>query len=55
MCDDLDATITELRAKGVETGDVSEQRWGRLTSIALPGGGTLGLYEPKHPKAIDLR
>ena len=54
MCDDLDATITDLHAKGVKTGKVSEQRWGRLTSIALPGGGTLGLYEPRHPKAIDI-
>jgi catechol 2,3-dioxygenase-like lactoylglutathione lyase family enzyme len=54
MCDDLDATLAELHAKGVTTGEISEQRWGRLTSIVLPGGDALGLYEPKHPKAIDL-
>jgi predicted enzyme related to lactoylglutathione lyase len=54
MCDDLDATIRDLNAKGVTTGPVQEQRWGRLTSITLPGGAQLGMYEPKHPRAIDL-
>jgi hypothetical protein len=54
MCDDLDQTIAELKAKGVQTTAISEQRWGRLTNIVLPGGGELGLYQPKHPLAIDL-
>ena len=52
MCDDLDATMDDLSAKGVECAPVSEQRWGRLTSLALPGGATIGLYEPRHPTAI---
>ena len=52
MCDDLDATMADLAAKGVECGPVSEQRWGRLTSLPLPGGAQLGLYEPRHPLAI---
>ena len=55
MCDDLDATVRDLHAKGVKTGSVSEQPWGRLTHIVLPSGEELGLYEPKHPKAIDLK
>jgi catechol 2,3-dioxygenase-like lactoylglutathione lyase family enzyme len=50
MCDDLEATMAELRAKGVELGPVSDQGWGRVTTIALPGGGELGLYEPRHPR-----
>jgi predicted enzyme related to lactoylglutathione lyase len=54
MCDNLDATIADLAAKGVATKEISEQRWGRLTHIVLPGGGELGLYEPRHPKAIDI-
>jgi catechol 2,3-dioxygenase-like lactoylglutathione lyase family enzyme len=55
MCDDLDATVSDLRAKGVEfAADVSEERWGRLTRFRLPGGGEVGLYEPRHPLAIDL-
>jgi len=53
MCDDLDRTIADLKAKGVETAAVSEQPWGRLTHIVLPSGDELGLYEPKHPMAIE--
>ena len=54
MCDDLEKTIVDLKAKGVATTAVSDQPWGRLTHIVLPSGDQLGLYEPKHPKAIDL-
>lgn len=54
-CDDLEATISDLQANGVEFAeDVSEERWGRLTRFRLPGGGEVGLYEPRHPVAIDL-
>ena len=53
MCDDLDATIAELKAKGVATRGIQEQRWGRLTHIVLPSGEELGLYQPTHPMAID--
>ena len=50
MCDDIGATVEELRAKGVEfTGPVEEERWGLVTAIKLPGGVELGLYEPRHP------
>ena len=49
MCDDLEATMTDLQAKGVELGPVSDPGWGRVTTIALPDGGELGLYEPRHP------
>jgi catechol 2,3-dioxygenase-like lactoylglutathione lyase family enzyme len=52
MCDDIEATAEELRAKGAEVGDVSDQGWGLLTAIKLPGGGELGLYEPRHPSPI---
>ena len=54
MCDDVNATIEELSAKGVTCGSVSDEGWGLLTSIRLPGGGDLGLYEPRHPKATEL-
>jgi catechol 2,3-dioxygenase-like lactoylglutathione lyase family enzyme len=55
MCDDLDATMSELRTRGVDfTDEVSEERWGRLTHLRLPGGGRVGMYEPRHPLAIDL-
>jgi predicted enzyme related to lactoylglutathione lyase len=52
MCDDIEATVAELTAKGAEvTGAVSDEGWGLLTAIRLPGGGELGLYEPRHPVA----
>lgn len=54
MCDDVETTIAELNAKGVETGPITEARWGRLTHLVLPSGEKLGLYQPKHPTAISL-
>ena len=53
MCDDVEATIAELREKGVDVlRPVSDERWGLVTAIALPGGGELGLYEPRHPSPL---
>jgi catechol 2,3-dioxygenase-like lactoylglutathione lyase family enzyme len=55
MCDDLEATMAELTAKGVRfAGDVQDVGYGRQVVIALPGGGRLPVYEPKHPTALDL-
>jgi len=49
MCQDIEKTITELREKGVTfSRAVSEESWGRVSAIALPGGGELGLYQPRH-------
>ena len=50
MCNDITETIAELTAKGVECTPVSQERWGVRTSLKLPGGGELGLYEPRHPQ-----
>jgi catechol 2,3-dioxygenase-like lactoylglutathione lyase family enzyme len=56
MCDDIDVTVRELRGKGVELArDVSDQGWGLVTAIRLPGGGELGLYEPRHPTPLRRR
>jgi catechol 2,3-dioxygenase-like lactoylglutathione lyase family enzyme len=52
MCDDLTAEISSLGTKGVQCGEVHEERWGSITSILLPGGGNIGLYQPKHPTAL---
>jgi catechol 2,3-dioxygenase-like lactoylglutathione lyase family enzyme len=54
MCDDVNATVEQLADKGVTCAPVSDEGWGLLTSIRLPGGGELGLYEPRHPKATEL-
>ena len=53
MCDDIEATVRQLEAKGVEfTQPVTDQRWGRLTAIRLPDGSGLGIYQPQHPTAV---
>jgi catechol 2,3-dioxygenase-like lactoylglutathione lyase family enzyme len=55
MCDDVEATVAELTAKGVEfTTPVENQGFGLLTRLRVPGGGTIGLYQPRHPTAHDL-
>jgi predicted enzyme related to lactoylglutathione lyase len=53
MCDDVRATVDELQRKGVEfSRPISEAGFGLVTSIKLPGGAELGLYEPRHPGPI---
>ena len=55
MCDNVEETVAELSKKGAEfTGPISEQSWGRLSYLRVPGGGELGLYEPKHPSALGF-
>jgi len=52
LCEDIEATATELEQKGVPLKrPFDEARWGRVTEITLPGGGRIGLYQPKHPLA----
>jgi predicted enzyme related to lactoylglutathione lyase len=52
MCDHINATIEELKGKGADiAGPVSDQGWGRITTLTLPGGTEFGLYEPRHPTA----
>jgi catechol 2,3-dioxygenase-like lactoylglutathione lyase family enzyme len=51
MCDDVEATVEELKALGVKfKAPITEQRWGRTTALEIPGGGELGLYEPRHAR-----
>lgn len=53
MCDDIHATLAELRDKGVEVArDVSDQRWGLLAAVRLPDGSELPVYEPRHPSPL---
>ncbi|MEO8218047.1 MAG: extradiol dioxygenase [Acidobacteriota bacterium] len=54
MCDDLHAEMKSLAARNVKCGEVEEARWGSITKITLPGGGSIGLYQPKHPTAIAM-
>src|SRR5689334_9800592 len=55
MCDDLDALLASLAAKNVECSPVAEASWGRKTTILLPSGGEVGLYQPTHPTALGLK
>jgi len=56
MCDDIEATVAELSAKGVEfTRPIGDEGFGPMTAMKLPGGDELGLYEPRHPTPLDSR
>jgi predicted enzyme related to lactoylglutathione lyase len=54
MCDSIDATLAELRDKGVEVAqDVTDQGWGLLATIRLPDGSEFPIYEPRHPSPLS--
>ena len=56
MCDDVAKTIGELERKGVEVVDpIADRGWGLVTSIRIPGGTKMGLYQPRHPTAHTKR
>lgn len=50
MCDDLRAEMASLTKKKIKCSKVEEARWGSITKVQLPGGGKVGLYQPKHPR-----
>ena len=55
MCDDVQALITEMQKHDIPCSPVHEQDWGLLTQVTLPGGGKLGIYQPRHarPKTMS--
>lgn len=53
MCDDVVKTVGELESKGITCSAITQAGWGSVTTIKLPGGGNLGLYEPRHEMAIN--
>jgi catechol 2,3-dioxygenase-like lactoylglutathione lyase family enzyme len=55
MCDDIAAILEDLNSKDVTVSDVSERPWGRVATFMLPGGGRIGVYEPKHPSPLKLK
>ena len=50
MCDDVAAFVGEMKKRGVSCSAVSNQGWGLLTEVTLPGGGKLGVYQPRHQR-----
>ena len=55
MCDDIAATLSELKEKSVKVSDVRKERWGKVASFTLPGGGKVGIYEPAHASPLGIR
>ena len=57
MCDDIESFIATMEKSNVACSPVRNQGWGLLTQVTLPGGGTLGVYQPRHvrPKAMATR
>jgi catechol 2,3-dioxygenase-like lactoylglutathione lyase family enzyme len=54
MCDDLQAELVVLKAKSVTCTEVDQAPWGIKTTIRLPSGGEIGLYQPRHETALNL-
>lgn len=54
MCDDLPATMADLAQKNVACTEVETENWGIRTTIKMPSGGEIGLYQPTHKTALDL-
>jgi hypothetical protein len=52
MCDDVNAFIAEMKTAKVVCSAIHEERWGSITHLTLPGGGKLGVYQPKHPSPL---
>jgi catechol 2,3-dioxygenase-like lactoylglutathione lyase family enzyme len=55
LCEDLKAEMASLARMNVKCSKVEEARWGSITKMSLPGGGKVGLYQPKHPTALGLK
>jgi hypothetical protein len=52
MCDDVHAFVSDMKTRKIECSPIEELRWGSVTRLTLPGGGALGVYQPKHPSPI---
>lgn len=50
MCDDVNAFVDQMSQLGIACGPIQDPGWGLLTELALPGGGKLGVYEPRHAR-----
>jgi hypothetical protein len=50
MCDDVAGFVAEMAGKGVSCGPMQAMGWGQLTHVPLPGGGRLGVYQPRHAR-----
>jgi hypothetical protein len=54
MVDDVQGFIADMNGRGVECGPLHDQGWGVLTHVMLPGGGKLGVYQPRHARPESM-
>jgi hypothetical protein len=52
MCDNIRSFVKEMAAHNISCSEIEDQRWGLLISLTLPGGGKIGVYEPKHARPV---
>lgn len=52
LCDNVEAFVEQMTGRGVACAEPSTERWGSITRVTLPGGGTLGVYQPSHPSPL---
>jgi hypothetical protein len=52
MCDDVKALVLAMKKRKIQCSPIHEERWGSVTHLRLPGGGKLGIYEPKHASPL---
>jgi hypothetical protein len=55
MCDDVEAFVAAMKSHGLACGPVQNQGWGLLTQLTLPGGGKLGVYQPRHARPKPMK
>jgi len=54
MCDDVEAFVAQMKKRGIACDSVQSPGWGLLTRVTLPGGGRLGVYEPRHARPKEM-
>ncbi len=50
LCEDVEAFVKQMGERRIECAAIQDQRWGRVTQVTLPGGGRIGVYQPKHAR-----
>jgi hypothetical protein len=55
MCDDIEAFVAEVTPHGIACGPIQNQGWGLVTQLTLPGGGKLGVYQPRHARPEPMK
>jgi hypothetical protein len=48
MCDDVEAFVADMKTRKIKCSEVANRGWGLITEVTLPGGGKLGVYQPRH-------